>query len=119
MNTGVNIKTRAYYLSLNVIRLTDKINKSVSSRIIIDQLIRSTTSIEANIVESKYSPTKKDFIHFHYYSLKSANETLYWLCLLRDLNVVSIEEIEPLLKETEEIIKILFTILKKLKADKV
>ena len=52
--------------------------------IISDQLLRSATSIGANIIEAKAASSKKDFIRFYEISLKSANETKYWLCLLRD-----------------------------------
>lgn len=110
-----DLKTRTYQLSLNVIKLTETVPYSVSSKIIISQLIRSTTSIGANIVEAKYAYSTKDFINFRSYALKSANESLYWLCMLRDLKTCKKADIQPLINETEEIIRILFTIIKKLR----
>jgi len=49
-----------------------------------DQLIRSATSIGANIIEGKSASSKKDFIRYYEIAFKSANETKYWLGLLRD-----------------------------------
>ena len=49
-----------------------------------DQLVRSATSIGANIIEGKSASSKRDFIRYHEIALKSANETKYWLGLMRD-----------------------------------
>lgn len=100
---------RAYQFSLDVIALCKDLPNKRIYWTICDQLVRSSTSIGANLVEAKASSSKKDFIHFYCISLKSANETLYWLCLLRDskLEEVNIELINELLKENEEICKIL------------
>mgnify|MGYP003866386553 CR=1 FL=1 len=57
--------------------------------VISDQLLRAATSIGANIVEAKASSSKRDFIKFYEIALKSANETKYWLGLLRDAAPVS------------------------------
>jgi four helix bundle protein len=57
-----------------------------------DQLIRSVTSIGANIAEARCASSKKDFIKFYDIALKSANESLYWLCLLRDSNLQEIDK---------------------------
>ena len=75
--------------------------------VITDQLLRSSTSIGANIVEAKSSSSKKDFIKFYEITLKSANETKYWLGLLRDAADANKSKVNQLLKEIEEISKIL------------
>lgn len=72
-----------------------------------DQLIRSATSIGANVVEGKAGSSKKDWKNFYVIALKSANETKYWLCLIRDTMDVSKTKIEVLIKETDEISKII------------
>ena len=72
-----------------------------------DQLIRSATSIGANIVEGKAGSSKKDWRKFFVIALKSANETKYWLCLIRDTFEVDKKETNLLITEADEISKIL------------
>ncbi|MCD6233240.1 four helix bundle protein [bacterium] len=74
---------------------------------IIDQLIRSATSIGANVVEAKSSSSKKDYIHYFEIALKSANETKYWLIIIKETMPSSKEEIERLLNEIIELANIL------------
>jgi four helix bundle protein len=59
---------------------------------IFDQLLRSGTSIGANIVEGKAGSSTKDFRNFYTIALKSANETKYWLCLIRDTILINEKE---------------------------
>jgi len=71
-----------------------------------DQLLRSATSIRANVMEAKSASSKRDFIKFYEISLKSSNETKYWLCLIRDaLNIE--KKTKELLNEANEISKII------------
>lgn len=80
-----------------------------------DQLLRSATSIGANVVEGGSGSSRKDFINFFHIALKSANETKYWLCLIRETTIVNKIKLEELLKEADEISKIVATILLKMK----
>jgi len=75
--------------------------------IITNQLLRSATSIGANVIEAKSASSKRDFIRFYEISLKSANETKYWLGLLRDATETDKEKTNELLNEVEEISKML------------
>lgn len=75
--------------------------------IISDQLLRSATSIGANVIEAQAASSKRDFIRFFEISLKSANETKYWLGLLRDSTNADKKEINNQLQENGEIAKIL------------
>ncbi len=79
---------------------------------IFDQLLRSGTSVGANIVEAKSGSSTKDFKKFYIIALKSANETKYWLCLVRDTVLIdNKEQINKLLKEADEISKIIASII--------
>jgi len=98
---------RAFQLSRQVLVLVDKFPQKRSSWVITDQLLRAVTSIGANIIEAQAASSKKDFINFLNHALKSGNETKFWLALSRDLDKKLIEEINLLLKETEELAKIL------------
>ncbi len=98
---------RAFQLARQVLVLVDKFPKKKSAWVITDQLLRATTSIGANIIEAQAGSSKKDFINFLNHALKSANETRFWLALSRDLDKEFLPEINVLLKETEELAKIL------------
>lgn len=111
-----DIKKRAYNLSLRVVIFSNNFAKcQLGTVIILKQLIRASTSIAANLIEAKAASSTKDFINFNYYSLKSANETLYWLYLLRDSQDNDTLEILTLIKETDEITRILASCIIKMK----
>ncbi len=100
-------KERVYRLSLRLIEFIDRLPKGRASRIIGDQLLRSGTSVGANYVEAQAAASRKDFINYFTYSLKSANESKFWLALLRDSGKADREEADGLLGEVNEISKIL------------
>ena len=83
-----------------------------------DQLLRSATSIGANIVEAKSASSKRDYIKYYEIALKSSNETRYWLGLLRDALDVDKIEVNKLLKETGELANILAASLLTMKSKK-
>ena len=102
-----DIKIRCYEFSKNVVLF---INKNEFKRIhysLIDQLLRSATSIGANVIEGKSGNSRKNLISFFSIALRSANETKYWLCLIRDTLEVDKKEANQLVSEADEISKIL------------
>ncbi len=101
------LKHRAYRYSIRLIEFLDKLPKDMSSEVIARQLLRSGTSIGANLVEAKGASSKRDFTNYFTHALKSANESLYWLGLLRDAKDVRTPELEGLLQETKELANIL------------
>ncbi|PIP17123.1 MAG: four helix bundle protein [Candidatus Portnoybacteria bacterium CG23_combo_of_CG06-09_8_20_14_all_37_13] len=111
----INIKLRAYKFSLAIIRFLSHLSKNQTNQIISNQLLRSATSIGANIIEAQAASSRRDFKNFMNHSLKSANETKYWLCLLRDSNIAPTEQIETILQEAIELSKILGSSMLKLK----
>ena len=102
-----DLKYRCYYFSIKIIKLLEKLPNEKIYWIISDQLLRSATSIGANIIEAQAGSSKRDFIKFFEIALKSANETKYWLGLLRDATKAKPAETEGLLKEADEISRIL------------
>ena len=103
----IKLKDRTYQYSIKMIEFLDNLPKNNSAQIISKQLLRSATSIGANIVEAQASSSKKDFTKYFNYSLKSANESVYWLNLLKDAKKINNNQIEYLLNETKELAKIL------------
>ena len=105
------IKEKTYQFALDIINLyrtMQKQNEFVMSK----QLVRSGTSIGANVEEASAAQSKKDFISKMAISSKEARETNYWLRLLRDSKLCHKIDYSELLKESEEIIKILTSIVK-------
>jgi len=113
-----DLRARCYNLGLQVISITDMLPNKRSAWVIVDQLIRSSTSIGANLTEARASSSRLEFKKFYEIALKSANETKYWLCLLRDVGLVSTERIETLLTETNEISNMLASAVLRLKGKK-
>jgi four helix bundle protein len=98
---------RCYCYSIAVIKLINSLPEKRVYWSVSDQLLRSATSIGANIVESKSASSKRDYLKYYEIALKSANETKYWLGLLRDALDIDKNEINKLLKETGELANIL------------
>lgn len=80
------LKRRMYAWVLRLINFIDSLPKNQSTNIIAHQVLRSGTSICANYIEAQAASSKKDFINFIHHSLKSANESKFWIALLRDLD---------------------------------
>ena len=112
------LKYRCYYFSIKVIKFLETLPEKKVYWVISDQLLRSATSIGANIVEAKASSSKRDFIKFYEIALKSANETEYWLGLIRDATQADKNKTNQLLVEVEEISKMLGSSLLTLKNKK-
>ncbi len=114
-----SLKLRCYKFSLRIIALADTLPNKRSSWIIQDQLIRAATSIGANLIEAKAASSRLEFKKFYEISLKSANETRYWLGLLRDANLLTDKDkINELLREATEIANMLASGILKLKGKK-
>ncbi len=117
-NPKTNLKYRAYCYSLSIIKFIGKLPNKRIFWSIGDQLLRSATSIGANIIEAKSSSSRKDFIKFYEIALKSANETKYWLYLLRDSQMTEGEEVGVLINEVNELGNMLGSSLLTLKGKK-
>lgn len=101
------INLRCYEFSKSIVLF---INKYEFKRIhypIVDQLLRSATSIGANVIEARSGNSRRNLISFFSIALRSANETKYWLCLMRDTLEVDKAEVNELIKEADEISRIL------------
>ena len=106
-----NIKHRAFQFSKDVLLFVSETKFEKIFYSIFDQLVRSATSIGANLVEGKAGATKKDFLNFYVIALKSANETKYWLCLIRDSIQSDKNRVADLLQEADELSKIIASII--------
>ena len=105
------IKEKTYKFALDIIKIYQQMIKQ-NEFILSKQLVRSGTSIGANNEEATAAQSRKDFISKMSISSKEARETNYWLRLLRDSNLCDGIDYSELIKESEEIIKILTSIVK-------
>jgi four helix bundle protein len=102
-----DIKIRCYEFSKSVVLFKNKYEFKRIYYPVIDQLLRSATSIGANVIEGKSGNSRKILISYFSIALRSANETKYWLCLIRDTIEVDKIETNQLINEADEISKIL------------
>ena len=102
-----DLQDRTYQYSIKILQFLDSLPKDATIQVIVNQLVRSATSIGANVVEAKASSSRKDFTNFFNHSLKSANESCYWLRLLRDAKQIKRPELDGLLDETRQLANIL------------
>ena len=110
-NQNLKVKTelreRCYKYSIRAIKYINALSGKRINWVLSNQLLRSSTSIGANIVEAKSSSSKKEFIRYYEIAFRSANETVYWLGLLKDALDINGSEIEYLKEETGELSKII------------
>ena len=104
-----HLKARVYNWSIRLVKYIRFLYKRNERAVwsILDQLLRSGTSVGANYIEAIGSPTTKDFRNFLAHALKSCNESKFWLALIRDTGVDNSEELKYLLQEAIELANIL------------
>lgn len=108
-----DLRERTFLFSTDIIDLCSKVPNGVVPAVIVTQLIKSATSIGANVQEADGALTKADKRNKFVIARKEANETKYWLRLLERRFVPS-ENIAPHIQECTEIINILSTIISRL-----
>ncbi len=114
MNSDGNqniVGDKSYSFALEIIKLYKELTTTTKEYVLSKQILRSGTSIGANINEAVSSVSKRDFVHKLSIALKEARETNYWLNLLKDSNYISIATYEHLSIHCKEIMKILSSII--------
>ncbi len=113
MNYELKITDRAFEFAIRIVRLCQYLEKQDRvSRTLANQLLRSGTSIGANAEEAQAGQSKADFIAKMSIARKESRETLYWLKLLKASNLVDENMIGEILKESDELVRILTSIVK-------
>ncbi len=106
------IHTKTYSFALRIIRLHKHLADEKKEFVLSKQVLRSGTAIGALVKESEFAQSKADFIHKMHIALKEANETEYWLMLLKDSEYINNESYNSIQPEIYEIISILVSIVK-------
>ena len=113
--TQKDICERTLNFGVRIINLVNSLPKTPAGIALSNQIVRSGTSIGANIEEAQDALSKKDFIHSMTISLKEARETNYWLKIILKSGLISESRLRNITDENIELIKILTTIVKKAK----
>ena len=103
-----DIVARTFQFALTIVELSNELyNGKGSARVLASQILRSGTSIGANIEEAQAAESKADFIHKYNIALKEAREARYWLKLLSASNMAKEKNLDSLIKESDEICRII------------
>jgi four helix bundle protein len=116
MNESI-IGQKSMNFAIRIVKLYKYLTEYKNEFVLSKQILRSGTSIGANTRESKNAQSSKDFLNKLGIALKEADETEYWLELLFKTDYLSEEKYLSINKDNSELIKILTTIIKKLKKD--
>lgn len=108
---------KTYAFALRTVKLFKFLREEKKEFILSKQVVRSGTSIGANLEEATGAQSTNDFVAKLHISLKEAKETHYWLRLLRDSEYLSKEQSESLLNDLDVIITLLTKSLKTVKAN--
>ena len=105
------VRQKSYDFALQIVRLCSKLKEQKQFEIS-SQLLRSGTSIGANVEEALAGQSRKDFTAKMAIASKEARETNYWLRLLKDAEIVDKSKLVGVIEHSEELIKILTSIVK-------
>ena len=109
-----DINNRTFSFACRTVKLYQHLAKQkYASEVLGRQILRSGTSIGANLEEARAGQSRADFVSKCNISLKEASEAYYWLRLLKETKIIPAEKINDLLGEANEIVAILTTIVKK------
>ncbi len=101
---------KSYEFALNIVNIYKYLAEQ-KEFVLSKQLLRSGTSVGANVNEAISSESKKDFVHKLGIAVKEARESLYWLNLLKDSNYIIQNQFDELNKQCDSLIKILNSII--------
>ena len=110
------LKIKSYAFALRIVKLYKFLTVETKEFVLSKQILRSGTSIGANIAEGNRAQSTLDFIHKLSIALKEAAETEYWLNLLQDGGFLSSEQVKSMLDDCIELEKILTASIKTAKA---
>lgn len=113
------LQNKSYDYALNIVKLSKHIMRTRKEFVLSKQLLRSGTSVGANIMEANGAISKADFSAKMSIAYKECLESKYWLSLLKDSGDLSLSDFDNLFKQADEIAKILFSILKTTRINKV
>ncbi len=117
MDNGVRemefaVQEKSFAFAVRIVKLCKYLRNEKREFALADQLLRSGTSIGANVSEAQQAQSKSDFIHKMSIAIKEAYETNYWLRLLYATNYISDKAFHSVIADCSELEKILIAIIK-------
>lgn len=109
------IKEKSFDFAVRIVNLYKYLSSDKKEHVLSKQLLRSGTSVGANVRESEHAVSKNDFINKLAIAQKEINETIYWLEILNATDYLNQKEFEDINDDAVEIIKLLTTIIKNTK----
>lgn len=106
------VKTKSFLFSIRIVNLYKFLTQEKKEFIISKQLLRSGTSIGALVRESEHAESTADFVHKLSVALKEANESEYWIDLLKETDYLSESEYLSIQENIKELLKLLISIIK-------
>ncbi|MEW5718665.1 MAG: four helix bundle protein [Chloroflexota bacterium] len=111
-----DIQKRTFDFGVRVVKMLDRLPRTLAAVELGRQVLRSGTSVGANVQEADAAESRKDFIHKMGIARKEAQETRYWLAIIRTAILLNDVEVEALWKESDELSRILAAIVNKSRA---
>ena len=109
------IEEKSFHFAVRIVKLNQYLRTKKKEYILSKQLLRSGTSIGANVAESQQAQSRADFISKLEIALKETTETKYWLRLMKETGYLSETEFESIFLDCAELEKILVRIIKSTK----
>ena len=109
------VQTKSYDFALRIVKVYKYLTQEKKEFVLSKQLLRSGTSIGAHIEESIGGQSRADFFSKMTIAYKETRESKYWIRLLRDSDYLTVEQSNDLLKDVEEILKIIGSIQKSIR----
>lgn len=106
MKTDNPIQTKSYTFALRIVKLYRFLCDEKKEFVLSNQVVRSGTSIGANVEEAIGGQSTKDFVSKMSIAYKEARETHYWLRLLRDSDILDVKHAESVIEDCEELLKL-------------
>jgi four helix bundle protein len=110
MKSGA-IQSKSFEFAVRVVNLYRYLCNEKKEYVLSKQLLRSGTAIGALVREADQAESKADFVHKLAIALKEANETEYWILLLREAGYMNASESESILADIKELLKLLTSII--------
>lgn len=109
------IAAKSYAFAIRIIKLYNFLSAGKKEFVLSKQVLKSGTAIGALVREAEHAQSKSDFLNKMNIALKEANETEYWLMLLKDTGYIQQDEFDSIIKDCEEVLKLLVSIVKSTK----
>jgi len=107
-----HIRERAFAFVVRIIRMARELPRDTTGRILASQLVRSASSVGANLEEAQGADSKKEFLRSVRIAKREAREALYWLRLIAETQLLPKHRLTSLIDEADQIVAILYSIVR-------